>query len=71
METVNLAAKLSLITDFWSPRTVGAINDCRVKLVKLKGEFVLHAHEEAHVLLLEPMGFAPATVYQKALSAMI
>jgi len=41
---VNLAQKLALIGDYWSPKAVGAVNDSVVKLVKLKGEFVWHAH---------------------------
>jgi len=52
MQTVNLAEKLALITDYWSPRAVGAVNDCLVKLVKLKGEFVWHAHEAEDELFL-------------------
>ena len=44
-KTVNLAEKLALVDEFWSPRVVGAVNDFHVKLVKLKGEFVWHAHE--------------------------
>jgi len=44
MQTVNLAQKLALITEYWSPKAVGALHDFHVKLVKLKGEFVWHAH---------------------------
>jgi mannose-6-phosphate isomerase-like protein (cupin superfamily) len=55
MQTVNLSDKLSLITDYWSPKAVGAVNDFHVKLVKLKGEFVWHAHatEDELFLVLE------------------
>ena len=49
---VNLAEKLSLITEYWSPRAVGAINDFLVKLVKLEGEFVWHSHETEDELFL-------------------
>jgi mannose-6-phosphate isomerase-like protein (cupin superfamily) len=45
MDKVNLAEKLALIREFWSPKAVGAINDFHVKLVKVQGEFVWHAHE--------------------------
>ncbi len=52
MDKVNLAEKLALIHDHWSPKAVGAVNDFQVKLVKLKGEFVWHAHEREDELFL-------------------
>jgi hypothetical protein len=63
METVNLEEKLSQFTEHWSPKIVGEVNDAYVKLVKLRGEFVIvprgveHmpvAEAEVHVLLFEP-----------------
>jgi mannose-6-phosphate isomerase-like protein (cupin superfamily) len=45
MEKVNLQQKLSLFSEFWSPKIVGELNGQHVKLVKLKGEFVWHQHE--------------------------
>ena len=45
IEKVNLADKFSLFHDHWSPKIVGQINDFHVKLVKLKGEFVWHHHD--------------------------
>ncbi len=45
MEKVNIAQKLSLFSDYWSPKIVGELNGQHVKLVKLKGEFVWHKHE--------------------------
>jgi len=52
MDKVNLAKKLSLIAERWSPRIVGAVNDFHVKLVKLQGEFVWHSHEAEDELFL-------------------
>ena len=46
LKKVDLAEKLALIDEHWSPKAVGAVNDFHVKLVKLKGEFVWHAHEQ-------------------------
>jgi mannose-6-phosphate isomerase-like protein (cupin superfamily) len=45
MDKVNLAEKLAQFSDPWSPRIVGEVNDCAVKVVKLDGEFVWHHHE--------------------------
>ncbi len=56
MQKVNLSEKLALFTDFWSPKAVGAVNDLHVKLVKLKGEFIWHAHEVEDELFLVLQG---------------
>ncbi len=46
METVvNFASELEQVTDYWSPRIVGRVNDQFVKVAKLKGEFVWHKHD--------------------------
>jgi mannose-6-phosphate isomerase-like protein (cupin superfamily) len=43
---VNLAAKLSVFSEQYSPKIVGEVNDLYVKLVKLQGEFVWHHHDD-------------------------
>jgi mannose-6-phosphate isomerase-like protein (cupin superfamily) len=50
--SVNLAAKLALIADLWSPRTVATVNDYDVRLVKVQGEFVRHRHADTDELFL-------------------
>jgi len=45
MEKVNITEKLSNIHDYWNPRIAGELNGQQVKLVKIKGEFVWHAHD--------------------------
>lgn len=52
MEKVNIAQKLTLFQEHWSPKIVGEVNDSHVKLVKLKGEFVWHHHEHEDELFL-------------------
>ena len=52
IQTVNLAKKLSLFSDHWSPKIVGELNDSYVKLVKLEGEFEWHHHEHEDELFL-------------------
>ncbi len=42
---VNVAQKLELFHDHWSPKIVGEVNNVAVKLVKFQGEFVWHHHE--------------------------
>jgi mannose-6-phosphate isomerase-like protein (cupin superfamily) len=51
-EKINIAEKLSLFSDHWNPRIVGELNGQHVKLVKLRGEFVWHKHEEEDELFL-------------------
>jgi mannose-6-phosphate isomerase-like protein (cupin superfamily) len=52
MEKVNLAEKLGLFREYWSPRIVGQVNDFFVKIAKLKGEFTWHHHEAEDELFL-------------------
>ena len=56
IEKVNIAEKLSLFSDHWSPKLVGEVNDSSVKLVKLQGEFVWHHHETEDELFLVVKG---------------
>ncbi|WP_237899012.1 cupin domain-containing protein [Brevibacillus brevis] len=56
VEKVNLAEKFSLFHEHWSPKIAGEINDSYVKLVKLKGEFVWHQHENEDEMFLVVKG---------------
>jgi mannose-6-phosphate isomerase-like protein (cupin superfamily) len=51
-EKVNIAEKLSLFEEHWSPKIVGELNGQHVKLVKLLGEFVWHHHDDEDELFL-------------------
>lgn len=46
MNKVSIAEKLDLFSEYWSPKIVGELNGQQVKLVKFKGEFVWHKHDE-------------------------
>ena len=50
--SVNLEEKFSRFTDQWSPKIVGMLNGQHVKLARLQGEFVWHAHENEDELFL-------------------
>ena len=45
-DKVNLAEKLSRFTDHFAPRTVARFNGHDVMVVKAKGEFVWHRHDD-------------------------
>ena len=56
MEPTNLKDKFSLFSDYWNPRVIGELNDCHIKAVKLKGEFVWHHHDNEDELFLVTKG---------------
>ncbi|MFM9940761.1 MAG: cupin domain-containing protein [Hyphomicrobiaceae bacterium] len=45
-EKVNLSEKLATFSEPWSPRTVTTFNGHDVMVVKVKGEFVWHKHDD-------------------------
>ena len=49
---VNLDEKLSAVKDYWSPKIIGELNNQHVKIVKLKGSFIWHHHENEDELFL-------------------
>lgn len=44
-DKTTIAAELAHVTEHWTPRVIGQVNDQYVKVAKLLGEFVWHAHE--------------------------
>ena len=56
MEKVSLTEKFSKFSDYWSPKIAGELNDSYIKLVKLKGEFVWHHHDQEDELFLVVKG---------------
>ncbi len=45
-EKVNLAEKLSMFSEHFSPKIVASLNDYKIMVVKAQGEFVWHEHED-------------------------
>ena len=43
---INFREKFGKFTQPWSPRVVAEMNDYQFKLVRLKGDFVWHKHED-------------------------
>ncbi len=56
IEKVNLAAKLASFSAVYQPKIVGEVNDSYVKLVKIRGEFVWHHHDNEDELFLVLFG---------------
>ena len=55
-DVIDLRQKFELFSDRWHPKIVGELNDSYVKLVKLKGEFVWHRHEQEDELFFVVKG---------------
>src|SRR3712207_5122231 len=45
-DKVNLEQKLSLFDEHFSPKIVGHLNDYKLAVVKVLGEFVWHKHDD-------------------------
>ena len=49
---IDLAEKFSSFSEHWSPKVVARLNDHEIKVVKVKGEFVWHSHDDTDELFL-------------------
>ena len=49
---VNIESRFEDVTELWSPKVIGRVNDQYVKIARLQGEFVWHAHEGEDELFL-------------------
>jgi len=56
LEPTRIAAALDQVTEHWTPRVVGRVNDQYVKVAKLLGELVWHAHDAEDELFLVVYG---------------
>ncbi len=52
IEKINIKDKLKLIDEYWSPKIAGELNGQFVKLVKFKGEFTWHHHDNEDEMFL-------------------
>ncbi len=55
-EAVDITEKLSLFSEHWSPKVVARLNDYEIKVVKVKGEFVWHTHDDTDGLFIVVAG---------------
>jgi mannose-6-phosphate isomerase-like protein (cupin superfamily) len=56
LSVVKLQEKFDAFTEHWSPKVVGELNGQDVRLAKISGEFVWHAHEDADELFMVTKG---------------
>lgn len=50
MSSISVPETLSSFTETWSPRLIASINDQHVKVAKIDGSFVFHAHPDTDEL---------------------
>ena len=53
---IDIASELRHVEKHWTPRVVGQVNDQYIKVAKLLGELVWHAHENEDELFLVVYG---------------
>ena len=70
-EVINFTEKFSLFSSLWEPKVVAEMNDYQFKLVKVKGEFVRHQHDDTDevFIVLEGTLFIDFDHERKSLSA--
>lgn len=51
-DPINLADKLASFSTHWDPKLIAELNGQHVRLAKLQGEFIWHAHEQEDELFL-------------------
>jgi mannose-6-phosphate isomerase-like protein (cupin superfamily) len=51
-EGIDLGRKLAAFCEHWQPRTIATFNGHDIMVVKVKGEFVWHSHEDTDDLFL-------------------
>lgn len=56
LQGIDVAAELREVTAYWTPRVIAQVNDQYVKVARLLGELVWHAHELEDELFLVVSG---------------
>ena len=46
MKVVNFLSEIEKVTEYWSPRVVGQVNDQYIKVAKLKDQLTWHQHDD-------------------------
>ena len=52
IEKINIREKLDSFNDYWNPKVAGKLNGQLIKLVKFKGEFIWHKHDQEDEMFL-------------------
>ena len=47
IKPINFQTKFKLFSEYWSPKVIAEMDDYQFKVVKIKGEFTWHAHQDS------------------------
>lgn len=53
---LNFTKELDSVTEHWSPKVIGRVNDQYVKIAKVKGQLVWHKHDHEDEMFLVVYG---------------
>ena len=56
---INFQSKFELFSEYWSPKVIAEMNNYQFKVVKIKGEFIWHEHndtDEVFIVIEGSMG---------------
>lgn len=56
IKKVNMMEKFAVIENFYEPKEAARVNDMAVKMVKLKGPFTWHLHEDSDEMFMVVKG---------------
>jgi mannose-6-phosphate isomerase-like protein (cupin superfamily) len=56
IDAINIAQKLSMIDEQWSPKIIAQMNDYHFKVAKIEGEFIWHSHPETDEVFIVIQG---------------
>ena len=49
---MNIEQQFERVTELWSPKVIGRVNDQYVKIAKVRGQFTWHKHDDEDELFL-------------------
>lgn len=52
MDSINLKEKLAGFADQWTPKLIAEMDNHHIKLAKIEGDFVWHAHDDEDELFM-------------------
>ena len=55
-KSIDINSKFKIFDDHWSPKIIGKINNYHIKVVKVKGHFTWHKHDETDELFIVNKG---------------
>ena len=56
LESTNFAKALESVSEYWSPKVIGRVNDQYIKVAKVKGQLVWHKHDNEDEMFLVVYG---------------